>query len=229
MNNIFESIPKFDDEIIRKNFEELAKKIEMDRDLIDKICIFINDDLDKNISCSNNTEIDKVRSDLITLNNIIKYPITSIVILKNNALTTKIFDLYEKESKDPLITLALTNIIKKLTENSTNINQIIQSNHELLSNLLLNLQNKQSEDTDVDKEILNNELAAFTNLVCDNYNYLINKKVFTENNLKFVCGLHSDHPIYGLKLKAIIDAINSNNQEEEAQLRFDKDVIIKIY
>ena len=76
---------------------------------------------------------------------------------------------------------------------------------------------------------MNNELAAFTNLVCDNFKELIKKNVFSENNLKFVCEFHSENPDYGSKLKGIIDAINSINQEQTSSDRFQKDVIIKIY
>ena len=227
MNKIFETILKYENQIVRKNLYEITKNLEMERDSIDKICNFVNLDLEINSECAYETKIINVRNDLKTLNNIIKYPITSKVILKNTTLTNKLFKLYEADSKDLETNLALTNIIKKLTENTNNNDQIILLNPELISHLLASLKNRHIQESEIEKEILDNELSAFSNLLGNNFKDLMEKEVLTENDLKFVCELHSENQNSGSILRAIIDSINySINQEQAAYDRFLKEVFI---
>lgn len=193
-------------------------------DSIDKIINFVGTDLEKNIGCKNQNEVKNMKFDLDTLNSIIKYPITSKIILKNNQLSNRLFKLYESDNKDQEITLNISNIVKKLTENSSNNEAIIKSNPELIKSLLANLKNNVKQDTDLEKQILNNNLATFNNLVCDNYKDLIEKNILSEKDLKFICQLHSENPECGAKLKSFIETLNSINKEQAAVIKFNKDV-----
>jgi hypothetical protein len=226
LNKIFETIPKYDDELIRNNLLEITRKLEMDMESIEKITNFSNEDIVKNIGFKNDTEAKNMKNDLEALNNIIRYPITAKVILKNNQLTNNIIKLYDSDLKDPELTLSVTNIIKKLTDNSNNIEAILSSNPELVSHIKNSLYSNQKQDTEIDKQILNNDLAAFTNLVSENFKQLINKNLISEDDLKFICELHAENPEYGPKLKSIMDTINMINQEQANMDKFMKEVII---
>ena len=192
---------------------------------LDKIINFVGTEMEKNIGCKTQDEVKNTKNDLDVLNNIIKYPITSKIILKNSQLTSRLFKLYEAENKNPETKLAISNIVKNLTENRSNNDAIIKSNPELISSILNNLHSSVKQDTDIEKQILTDDLAAFTNLVCDNYRDLIDKNILTENDLKFVCELHSENPEFGGKLKSLLDTINSINQEQAESIKFKKDVI----
>ena len=195
----------------------------MERDSIEKIINFVGNDLEKNFGSKNPNEAKNMKYDLDTLNSIIKYPITSKIILKNSNLSNKLFKLYEAENKDQETTLVISNIVKKLTENSSNNDAIIISNPEMITSLLTNLQGNVKQDTEIEKQILLNDLATFTNLVCENYKDLIDKNILTENDLKFICQLHSENPEFGGKLKSFIETLNSINQGQASVIKLNKD------
>ena len=228
LDKIFETIPKYDDDLIRNNLLEITKKLEMDMEAIEKIANFANEDIVKNIGFNNETESKNMKNDLEALNNIIRYPITAKIILKNNELSSNLIKLYESDLKDPELSLLISNIIKKLTENSNNNEAILGSNPQLVSLIQSNLQTNLKQESEIEKQILNNDLAAFTNLVSENFKQLIDKNVISENDLKFVCELHAENPEYGPKLKSIMDTINSINQEQAYLQKFMKEVINRL-
>lgn len=196
----------------------------MDIDSLEKIINFVDSDLEKNSELKDDSELKNVKNDLLVLDNIMRYPITSKMILKNGQLLKNLLKLYEADLKDPETTLSITNIIKKLTENSSNNEELLNYNPKIVSFIQHNLQCNAKQESDLEKQILNNDLAAFTNLVSENFRQLIDKKILSENDLKFVCELHSENPEYGPKLKAILDTINMINQEQAEQLKLQKDV-----
>ena len=224
MNRIIETIPKYDNEILRKNLNELTKKIELDRDYIEKISNFVNSDLDKNLLVSNEMEIINVRNDFNSLNNIIKFPITSKIILKNSQLTNKLIKIYEDHSQDILTNLFLSNIIKHLTDNTINNYEIHSSNPKFISNILSYILTRTKPNTNFEIEILDNELVTFINLIKYDFKDRLKNNDLSENDLKFICQSNLDHPICGSNFKEILDTINSINQEKDSIERLRKDV-----
>lgn len=211
-------------DIVRKNLDILTKKLETNVDAITKIVGHLAEDVQKNKELSNKGEEAHVLNDLDILNNLIKFPITSKIILKNNDLFNNIVGLYEKPNKSPEVTLATAKLINSLTNNSSNVPTIIKANPKLANDLLTNLNTEKKLDTDVEKAIQNNEVGAFANLVSDNYKDLLDNKILEEKDLQAVCKLHSSNPEHGEKLQNVLETLNQMNEEQQKQNKFKKDV-----
>jgi hypothetical protein len=211
---------------LRKILALLTKKAEDNTELFEKIVQFSSKDLDKNILpfTSNGENEDKILNDTEILSNIVKYPITPKLILKQPTLANMIFSLFSPPQKNPELQLYLTNIIKYLTRNSTNNEEIIQKYPIVIPGLVNNLANAGKPEFQIEKQIFKNELEAYVNLVGENFRQLIDNNILPESDIKAICEMHQGDIDFGEKLKEILKALEEYDESQQKQNSEKKDV-----
>ena len=205
----------------------ITKKLEDNSEILSQLVEFTSKDIEKNIfgNQSNNDNREKILNDVEILNNIIKFPITPKLILKLPLLANMIFSLFSPPQKNPELQLYLSNIVKYLTDNNSNNEDIIKNYPKLITNLVNNLANAGHPEFQIEKQILKNELEAFVKLVGENFRNLIDNNVLPENDIKAICEMYISDPDYGDKLKEILNTLEESDETLIKLKSSDKDVI----
>ena len=146
--------------------------------------------------------------------------------MKKPLLVNTIFSLFFPPQKNSELQLYLTNIIKYLTSNNSNNEEIIQKYPNLIANLINILASSAKPEFQIDKQIFKNELEAFVNLVGENFRKLIDDNIILESDIKAICEMYSHDEDYGEKLKEILRILNEMDESQQLINSFNKDVIV---
>lgn len=212
----------------------ISEKAPDNLNLFENIIKHIEDDLENNNISEGSNE--KYIINLRILNNISKFPIGSRLIVKNEKIFNNICNLMlmdENDSNNEQITLA-SDIFANLTENTANIEKIIDERPEIVEKLINNVLDvkikPQNLNSSSNNSIIFGNVAALINFFSKNYTKL-EKKGLANGNIvrKFIDKYGNKFPETN-KLDKVLKLAEESDKKIQSleNLKKDKALISKL-
>jgi hypothetical protein len=150
--------------------------------------------------------------------------------MNSSGLMKTLNDLYATKSDNKEIREQIAKILKNITSNDSNNDNMIHNHPDLIKSLKNNLtQNKLDLTNTRDRAILGDEIDSIINLLSNNSKVLNDKGLVTGSDIDKICSNFQSDNEFGSKLNKIRSLLSEINKEKQAIEALAKDVIFNFY